>query len=190
MILLSLSMACKREDGPEHEKTAARKAEIGQMAPDFALKDQRGNPVSLSDFRDRIVVLEWTNTDCPFVQRHYREGTFKSIARDYEYRDVAWLAINTTHWATAASNRQWHEKYQLPYPILDDSAGKVGRLYNAKTTPHLFIINKERRLVYSGGIDNDASGSLGAERINYVRLALDDLMAGRAPQTEQSKPYG
>lgn len=201
-ILFLPLLACNRENGSVSEKTTEpnatdasavktiRKAALGQTAPAFTLKNQEGNPVSLSAFKGKFVVLEWTNTDCPFVKRHYSEGTFIGIARDFMHKDVVWMAINSTHWATASSNRKWHEQYQLSYPILDDSAGKVGRLYGAKTTPHMFIINKEGLLVYSGGIDNDDAGSLGDKRIHYVRSALEDLVAGNTPQTRQSKPYG
>ena len=163
---------------------------VGEMAPDFTLKDHEGATIRLSDFQGKNVVLEWINLECPFVQRHYREETFKTIAGEYNPKNVVWLAINSTHWAKASSNKQWHDRYQLPYPILDDSAGRVGRLLAAKTTPHMFIINKDGRLVYSGGIDDDASGTLGEKRIPYVRQALDDLIAGNLPKTQQTKPYG
>jgi len=197
--------SCARRNGTEGEESpgatasgtrsgsgmdASRMAEVGRSAPNFTLKDQQGNARSLSDYSGRIVVLEWINPECPFVQRHYREATFTGIMRDYRDRNIDWLAINSTHTATPEFNRQWHLKYNLPYAILDDSAGVVGRLYGAKTTPHMYVIDRNGRLVYAGGIDNDSAGSLGANRVNYVRLALDDLLSGRAPRTDQSKPYG
>jgi peroxiredoxin len=193
LVVLPLLLAsCKTQDAGKIAKTEepTQKVELGEIVPDFALKDHEGAMIRLSDFRGKIVVLEWINLECPFVQRHYREETFKNTAGKYNQKQVAWIAINSTHWAKASSNKQWHDKYQLPYPILDDSAGRVGRLFAAKTTPHMFIINKDGRLVYSGGIDDDASGSLGEKRIPYVRQALDDLIAGNLPKTQQTKPYG
>lgn len=178
------------------QKTAAGavnnafKAKIGQMAPAFSLKDQDGNPVQLSDYAGKILVLAWINPECPFIQRHYKEGTFKALAEEYAQRGVALLAINSTHWHTAASNKQWHEKNALSHPILDDRTGEVGRLYGAKTTPHLFIINKDGILAYSGAIDNDPAGNLGDQRAHYARQALDELLAGRELQMKESKPYG
>lgn len=160
------------------------------MAPDFALSNQQGHQVRLSDYHGKIVVLEWINPECPFVQRHYREGTFKSLVQDFQNKNLVWLAINSTHWITSPSNQQWHDRYQLSYPILDDRSGIVGRKYGAKTTPHIFIIDGFGRLVYAGGIDNDATGDLGAKRIQYVRLALNDLVADRQPQIQQAKSYG
>lgn len=196
LVFLILSAACSRKDGADEQAIPApatvthQKAVLGQAVPDFTLKDHNGNAVRLSDYRGRIVVLEWVNPECPFVQRHYREGTFTAIVRDYGDRDLTWLAINSTHWTTNPSNQQWHAKYQLPYPILDDSSGTVGRMYSAKTTPHMFIIDKEGRLAYAGGIDNDDQGTLGAERIQYVRLALDDLIDARTPRISQARSYG
>lgn len=193
LIILALFFtACNREKAANEEKTTAapQKAELGQAAPDFTLQDHQGNPVTLSGFKGKIVVLEWINLECPFVQRHYKEGTFKGMAGAYGPQDVAWLAINSTHWAKPSSNKEWHDTYQLPYPILNDSAGRVGRLYGAKTTPHMFIIDKEGRLVYSGAIDDDASGSLGDKRTPYVRQALENLLAGKMPQTPETKSYG
>lgn len=172
------------------QETMHAKAELGKAAPDFALRDQEGRTIKLSDFTGRIVVLEWINLECPFSQRHYGEGTFRNLAIQYASSGVSWLAINSTHWAKASSNKEWHDQYELPYPILDDSEGKVGKMYGAKTTPHMFIIDKAGRLVYSGGIDDDPSGTLGEKRVQYVRLALEDLTAGREPQTKQTKPYG
>jgi len=168
----------------------ASKAQIGQMAPAFSLKDQDGNPVQLSDFAGKVVVLAWINPECPFIQRHYNEGTFKALTEDYANKGVALLAINSTHWFTTASNKQWHEKNALSHPILDDRTGEVGRLYGAKTTPHLFIINKDGVLAYSGAVDNDPAGNLGDKRVHYVRQALDALLASGDPQTKESKPYG
>ena len=124
-------------------------AKVGSPAPDFSLQDQNGNTVSLADLKGKIVVLEWVNPNCPFVVRHYQAKTFPTLAEKYAQNDVVWLAINTTTGSTADDNKAWVEKHGLKYPILDDSAGNVGRAYGAKTTPHMFIINKDGVLVYA-----------------------------------------
>lgn len=164
-------------------------AHLGAPAPDFTLTDQQGQPVHLADYNGKIVVLEWVNPDCPFVQRHYREGTMKQLAAEYGKRKVVWLAINSTHYMGADRNRDWATRYDLPYPILDDHVGQVGHMYDARTTPHMFIIDRRGHLVYHGAIDNDPSGS-SAERVDYVRQTLDQLLAGQAVSVPETKSYG
>ena len=167
---------------------AARAAAVGEAAPAFSLPDPGGRAVSLADYKGQVVVLEWVNPDCPFVQRHYAAGTMKKLAEAYAGRGVVWLAVNSTHYMDAASNRKWIEKYGLPYPILDDRAGAVGHLYGARTTPHMFVIDKNGKIVYAGAIDSDAGG--GADSVNYVGQALDALLAGKSVATAETKPYG
>lgn len=194
LVIFSLLLAAcgleKTADGEKAPAAARPQAELGKAVPDFALKDQDGKPVRLHDLRGKIVVLEWINLECPFVQRHYEEGTFKAVAAEYAPKGVAWLAVNSTHWAKSASNRDWHARYALSYPILDDSAGDVGRLIGAKTTPHMFVIDREGRLAYSGAVDDDATGDLGDKRKSYIRQALDEVLAGNAPAIRQTPSYG
>jgi peroxiredoxin len=158
-------------------------------APDFTLSDHAGKKHRLSDYRGKIVVLEWINPDCPISRRHYTTPTMKTLAEKYGPKGVVWLAINTTHYWTPAKNKAWIDKYSLPYPILDDSAGTVGRLYGAKTTPDMRIIDKAGRLAYSGGIDDDPRGKA-AKPTNYVAKALDEMLAGKKVATPQTRPYG
>ena len=158
-------------------------------APDFTLTDHAGKKRRLSDYRGKVVVLEWINPDCPISRRHYTTPTMKTLAGKYGPKGVVWLAINTTHYWTPAKNKAWIEKYSLPYPILDDSSGEVGRLYGAKTTPDMRIIDKTGRLVYSGAIDDNPRGKL-AKPTNYVAKALDELLAGKKVATAQTRPYG
>lgn len=166
-------------------------ASVGAAAPAFSLEDQTGKKVSLSDFSGKkIVVLEWINPDCPYVQRHYKAGTMKSLAQKYKDKGVIWLAINTTHYMNKETNHKWIADYQLPYQILDDHEGTVGRLYGAKTTPHMFIIDKSGKLVYQGAIDDDPRGNKGENKVNYVAKALDELLAGKPISMPQTKPYG
>jgi peroxiredoxin len=166
-------------------------AAIGQPAPGFTLTDQTGNSVSLSDYAGKIVVLEWINPECPFVQRHYKAKTMMGLVEKYKGKDVVWLAVNSTKSADLKFNAGWVSDHGLTYPILDDHEGKVGRLYSAKTTPHMYIIDAGGKLVYRGAIDDDPGGSSdGAKRVNYVEKALDELLSGQPVSTPQTKSYG
>jgi peroxiredoxin len=161
----------------------------GMEAPAFTLEDQAGNEVSLSDHAGEIVVLEWINWDCPFVQRHYKAGTMKTLAEEYADDGVVWLAINSTHYATQDKDGQWIEQYDLPYRILHDPTGEVGKAYGARTTPHMYIVDGDGMLVYQGAIDDDPGGDKD-NPTNYVRRALDELLAGEEVSTAETKPYG
>lgn len=167
----------------------AAAAMVGAPAPDFTLSDTGGQPVKLGGFAGKIVVLEWVNPDCPFVQRVYQAGIMKNLASEYGRKGVVWLAINSTHYMDAAASRQWQEKYSLPYPILDDRAGVVGRMYGARTTPHMFIVDRSGTLVYAGGLDDDPRGEK-SPPAGYVRQALDALLAGKTVAVAETKPYG
>src|SRR5262245_44749875 len=139
--------------------TARAAATVGQTAPEFTLKDQDGKEVDLAKLRGKIVVLEWTNPDCPFVQRHYEAKTMSPLADKFRDRDVVWLAVNSTHYMDAAKDRAWRSQQGFPYPVLDDRGGTVGGAYGAKTTPHMFVIDRKGALVYAGAIDDDPPGS-------------------------------
>lgn len=167
------------------------KAEIGKAAPDFELVDHAGNTHKLSDYAGKTVVLEWTNPLCPFVVRHYEADTMTKLAAAHP--DVVWLAIDSSSdgktVVTAESASAWAEKESITYPILLDSKGKVGHMYQAKTTPHMFVINAEGKLVYEGAIDSDPRGN-GEDTVNYVADALAAVKAGKAVETASTKPYG
>lgn len=176
------------------------KAELGQSAPDFTLADPNGQNVSLSDFQgEKVVVLEWTNYDCPFVKAHHEKGTFQKLANKYADRDVKWLTINSTHYATPEHHKAYLKDHESKATLLADPSGKVGRLYEAKTTPHLYVINKKGTLVYEGAIDNAPLGRVpeGKEYVNYVDQVLEKLTtsngngdANGEVSTSQTKPYG
>ncbi len=163
---------------------------VGDDAPAFTLADTAGNEVSLSDFEGKIVVLEWLNPDCPFVQRHYKAGTMKDLAAKYEGEGVVWLTINSTNYMDAAANAKFKADNGLPYTILVDQSGDVGHLYDAVTTPHMYIIDGNGTLVYIGAIDDDPRGNTEEPAVNYVALALDEVLAGQAVTTAETKPYG
>ncbi len=165
-------------------------AAVGSPAPDFTLMDTAGNQVSLSDYSGQVVVLEWLNPDCPFVQRHYSAGTMKNLATRYGAQGVVWLTINSTNYMDAAANAAFKEANGLPYAILIDQSGEVGHLYGAATTPHMYVIDGSGTLVYIGAIDDDPRGTNDGPDTNYVAAALDETLAGNAVTTAETKPYG
>ncbi len=163
---------------------------VGDTAPDFTLGDSAGKEISLSDYEGKVVVLEWLNPDCPFVQRHYKAGTMKNLATKYSGEGVVWLTVNSTNYMDAAANAKFKADNGLPYTILVDQSGEVGHLYGAATTPHMYIINGGGKLVYIGAIDDDPRGNKDGPATNYVASALDEVVAGNAVTTAETKPYG
>ena len=164
-------------------------AGVGDTAPDFTLTDLSGERITLSKV-DGVRVIEWVNPDCPFVQRHYKAGTMKKLATAYDDKGVVWLTINSTHYMDSAANASFKATNQLPYTILVDQSGKVGHLYEAKTTPHMYIIDGGGKLVYIGAIDDDPRGNKDEPATNYVAAALDEVVAGKGVTTAETKPYG
>ena len=174
-------------------------AGIGETAPDFTLTDHTGGERSLSDYRGRFVVLEWFNDDCPFVKKHYTSGNMQGLQSTYTEQDVMWLTI-----ASSASGRQGYiaspqeateiieQRDSHQTVLLLDPAGAVGRLYGAKTTPHMFIIDPDGLLIYAGAIDDTPSTDPAdvPQATNYVQLALDAAMAGQPVPTPTTKSYG
>lgn len=169
---------------------ASDSASVGSKAPAFSLKDQDGNTVRLADFAGKVVVLEWINPDCPFVKRHAAAGTMRSLATRFAEKGVVWLGVNSTHYMDAKASAAFRKANSLPYPVLVDSSGEVGRAYGAKTTPHMFVIDASGVLVYSGAIDDDPRGTHGQGASNYVARALDELLDGKTVSVSNTIPYG
>lgn len=169
--------------------------EIGKPAPAFTLTDIAGTSHTLSDFKGKVVVLEWTNPGCPFVQRVYRDGLMTAAQKEFVQKGVVWLVINstnTTHrdYLSPEALKERFAEWKAGFSaLLMDSDGKVGKQYDAKTTPHMFIIDKGGTLVYNGAIDDDPRGEKDV-KVNYVRDALSALLAGKAVSTSVTKPYG
>lgn len=161
---------------------------IGGPAPTFTLNDSQGNPVSLADLKGKIVVLEWINRDCP-IDRRVIESKFISTVYDRFKDQVAWFAVDSAAAHTKADYDKTIADFKLTYPVLNDAKGVVGRLYNAATTPHFFIINSDGKLAYIGTIDDDPNGTKPA-RVNYVDKALSELVAGKTVTLPETKPYG
>ena len=163
---------------------------VGQPAPGFTLKDQDGAEVDLAKLHGKIVVLEWTNPDCPFAQRHAEAKTMSTLADRYRGKGVVWLGVDSTSYLDATRDRTWRSEHKLPYPVLDDHKGTVGTAYGAKTTPHMFVIDGTGTVVYEGAIDDDATGDKGKQARNYVAEALDEVTAGQPVKLAETKPYG
>lgn len=182
-----------KTEGPVAETRAA----IGKPAPAFELKDLDGKVVKLSDYKGKTVVLEWFNPECPFVVRTHGEGgPLRGQAERVAKDGVVWLAINSgvagKPSADLEKNRKARADWKLTNPILIDDKGEVGRRYEAKTTPHMFVIDPKGVLVYRGAIDNAPSGKTedGQPLVNYVDAALADIKAGKPVAKADTKSYG
>ncbi len=178
--------------------SAVAQIENGKPAPDFTLADSNGNQVPLSQFKDKFVVLEWLNYDCPFVMKHYNSGNMQNLQKTYTGKGVTWLSIISSapeqqgYYEAADVNRLNEEKKASPTAILLDPTGQIGKLYGAQTTPHMFVIAPEGILVYQGAIDDIRSTNPDdvARARNYVSAALEEAMAGGAVSTPSTKSYG
>ena len=176
----------------------AQQARLNESAPDFKLTDSNGNEHSLSDFTDKIIVLEWINFDCPFVKKHYDSKNMQSLQEKYTAKDVVWLAICSSNegkqgnFSVEEINKRSKNLDAKFTAYLMDEDGKVGKLYGAKTTPHMYIIDKSGMLVYAGGIDDKATTDVDdiEDSKNYVYTALDALLAGKEVSVQSSTPYG
>ena len=173
-------------------------AVVGEAAPAFSLSDATGKSRSLSEFSGQFVVLEWVNPDCPFVRKHYGSGNMQQLQQTYTQKGVAWLTVNSSapgkqgHLTPETARQFIEERGAHATALLLDPDGAVGRLYGAKTTPHLFVINPDGVLIYAGAIDDIPSPDPGdiPEAINYVATALNEAMAGEPVTVPASRPYG
>jgi peroxiredoxin len=164
---------------------------VGQPAPPFSLQDLDGKTVSLADFKGKTVVLEWINPNCPFSRGHSEKKTMATTAA--KHSEAVWLGINST----AAGhpdflNPERHKKFNaengVDYAVLYDTSGAIGHAYGAKTTPHMFVIDKNGNVAYNGAID--AGAMSGGNGDNYVDKALAAIAAGKTPDPASTKPYG
>lgn len=171
---------------------------VGALAPDFKGTDSNGKTQTLSDYRGSIVVLEWTNHDCPFVRKHYDSSNMQSLQKEATAQKVVWLSIVSSapgqqgHVTAKEANDLTEKRKAFPSAVILDSEGKIGRLYDARTTPHMFVIDKEGKLAYMGGIDDIKSTKVAdvAKANNYVRPAIAAVQAGKNPKTSSATPYG
>ena len=162
-------------------------------APGFKLKNHDGKEVKLTDYKGKIVVLEWINHECPFVKYHYeKKTTMNDLTKKYKDKKVVWLAIDSTNHQKTEKNKKYAEKNKILHPILDDRSGKVGKAYKATNTPHMFIINTNGNIAYNGAIDNAPLGKVPKDKelVNYVDKALKELTSGKTVSIAKTKPYG
>ena len=178
--------------------TALAAATLGQAAPAFSAMDTAGKPVSLSDFRGKTVVLEWVNPGCPYVRKHYGAANMQATQKAAVDKGVVWLAINST--ATDATDYlapdkmgAWMmEQKAAATATLMDADGKLGRSYGARTTPHLYVIDTQGKLVYAGAIDSKPTARAAdiASATNHVKQALGEVLAGKSVSVPATQPYG
>ena len=178
--------------------TALAAPQTGQPAPDFTLTDSNGKSHKLSDFKGKFVVLEWLNHGCPFVVKHYGSSNMQKLQKEFTGKDVVWLSIASSapgkqgHMTPAETNLAKEEKGSAATAVLLDADGTVGRLYEAKVTPHMFVVNPDGVLIYMGAIDDvksvDAADIAGAK--NLVKQALDEAMAGKPVSEPVTAAYG
>jgi peroxiredoxin len=171
-------------------------AQLGALAPDFSLKDTENTTHTLSDLtrRGKIVVLEWFDPDCPYVQKHHvRFDTWEKLWTRYRDQQVEFLAINSTRGdeeaASLERNYDAREAMKIQYPLLLDPTGQVGRAYNATCSSQVAVIDRRGILVYTGAIDDDSSAQTRGS-VNYLALALDAVLASRPVDTPTTRPYG
>jgi peroxiredoxin len=179
-------------------RASAAGAAVGSPAPDFALTDTEGKTYKLSDYKGKVVVLEWFNPECPFVRASHTKGALVGLAKRHAGEGVVWLAVNSA--ATGKQgygvekNQAARKSFVLEHPILLDEGGETGKAYGATNTPHMFVIDKTGTLVYRGAIDNSPDGEggspSGGKLMNYVDAALSAVAAGRPVQTAETKAYG
>ncbi len=171
---------------------------IDQPAPDFTLKDIDGKEYKLSSFKGKYVVLEWVNFDCPFVKKHYSSGNMQALQAEATKKGVIWLSICSSapgkqgHFPIADLKKRIATEKAVPTAYLIDENGVVGKLYGAKTTPHMFVIDSIGKLRYAGAIDDMPSTKVDdiPKATNYVRAALDAVTNGRAVAVKSQTPYG
>lgn len=171
---------------------------VGKPAPNFVAADVNGKAVSLSGFRGKTVVIEWNNPECPFVKKHYDSGNMQKAQSAAAKGGVVWLSINSGapgkqgHMSGAQAKAFVAGAGARPTAYLLDPRGVVGNAYGAKTTPHMYVVNKAGTLVYAGGIDDKPSPNpadiKGAR--NHVLAALSEMKAGKPVSVATSRPYG
>ena len=171
---------------------------VGSAAPDFSAPDANGKTQSLSEYKGKYVVLEWFNPECPFVKKHYGSDNMQKLQSNYTSKGVVWLTIDSNAPGTEGNlNADEAKKVMASWKtkqtaLLLDPESKVAKLYGAKNTPNMVIINPEGKIVYEGAIDSKASPNPAdiPSSTNYVKVALDESLAGKPVSNPNTKPYG
>jgi peroxiredoxin len=172
--------------------------QIGQLAPDFNIQDSKGDSLRLSQYRGKTVVLEWTNADCPYTRKHYASGNMQSVQKLAQQNGIVWLSIISSapgmqgYVNGPGADALTEARHAAPTAVLLDPNGTVGHLYHAKTTPHMFVIDKNGALRYMGGIDSIATADVEdiARAEPYLKEAMLAVAQGEKPPHSVTKPYG
>ena len=170
----------------------------GKPAPDFALQDSSGKTVKLADLKGKTVVLEWTNQDCPYVRKHYGGGNMQQLQKDAAARDVVWLTISSSapgqqgHVNGLEADELTKTRNAAPAAFLFDPDGKVGHAYDARTTPHMYVIDKTGVLAYMGAIDDKPTSNLADLKTArpYLKEAVEAVLAGSPVKVASTRAYG
>jgi peroxiredoxin len=173
-------------------------AEPGEAAPAFSLPDTNGKTHNLSDYKGKYVVMEWLNYGCPYVQTHYESGSMPKLQKEWTKKGVIWLSVVSSapgkqgHYEPARMNEVSKRNGAAGTAVLLDPQGTVGKSYGAKTTPHMFVINPEGKVIYAGGIDSKPVSNPYEDKsiTNYVSQALNEAMAGKEVSVKTARPYG
>jgi peroxiredoxin len=186
--------------GKDSQGSAEHAATVGQQGPTFSGKDSQGKTVSLDQYRGKYVVLEWTNLTCPFTKKHYDSGNMQALQREWTAKGVVWLTVLSSspshaedgYLTAAEENEHLARVHAHPTAAILDASGEIGRLYGAKTTPHMFVIDPQGKLIYAGAIDNKPTTDTADVKTakNYVSAALSEAMAGLPVEMASTRPYG
>lgn len=177
---------------------ALAQAVPGKDAPVFEGTDSTGKTHKLSDFKGKWLVLEWFNKDCPYVIKHYGSDNMQKLQKTYTGKGVQWVTVVSSakgkqgHMTADEAKKVFQDNKGNPTAVILDTEGKIGKAYDAKTTPHMFVISPQGKVVYAGGIDDNDSANpeVIAKSKNYVASALDEALAGKTVTTSSAKAYG
>jgi peroxiredoxin len=173
-------------------------ARVGEHAPDFTAMDSNGKIHHLADYSGKFVVLEWTNRGCPYTQKQYQSGNMQHLQQEWTSRGVIWLTVLSSapgkqgYFTGREENDYLKQVNASPTAVLLDPTGTLGHLYDAKTTPHMYIIDPHGTLIYNGAIDDKPTTDLAdvPTAKNYVNIALDEATSGKPVSTSTTRPYG
>jgi peroxiredoxin len=198
LLALAAWSACAILAAPSGARAAGDDPEIGRPAPDFSATDSQGKVRRLADFRGKTVVLEWTNADCPYTRKHYSSGNMQNLQELARQRGAVWMTV-----ISSAPGKQGYvngpeadalsrARHAVPTAVLLDPSGDLGRLYHAKTTPHLFEIDAKGDLQYMGGIDSIATAEVAdiQHAEPYLKEALLAVVDDKPVAHPVTRPYG
>lgn len=179
------------------ERSEQKKAELGETVPNFTLTDVNGKEHTLEEHKGKTIILEWFNPECPFVVHLYERGEFQTMPEKYvDNDDYVWISINSNAPGKQGSglekNKEYTEKWEMKQPLLLDEDSSVARMYGARTTPHMYIIDPDFNLVYHGAISNAPFDRVrgDSEKVNYVDQALEQLKNGETVSPNHVQPWG